>query len=78
MYWVYENWVASKKAVIHFAECAHCNDGRGVHRNNLGDKNGRWHGAFDTYNEALDLANSLADRTVRECSHCRPGLAAKR
>jgi hypothetical protein len=41
---VYENWTAEHKAVIHEASCGSCNPGLGCHANPLGNKNGRWHG----------------------------------
>ena len=28
-YWVYENWTAEHKAVVHSATCGFCNHGRG-------------------------------------------------
>ena len=34
-YFVYENWTRNK-AVIHRAECSHCNDGRGTHEHDSG------------------------------------------
>lgn len=41
MFWVYENWVAEKKAVVHRAECGHCRNGHGSHPNIHGGQNGR-------------------------------------
>ena len=70
MFWVYENWVAEKKAVVHRAECGHCQNGQGSHPNIHGDRNGRWHGPFDDYASARAAAESLPDRNVRDCSVC--------
>ena len=72
MYWVYENWVAEKKAVIHRADCGHCREGEGSNPNRLGDKNGCWHGPFPDYRTAHDAAVALPDRDARDCGHCRP------
>ncbi len=71
-FYVYENWTAKKKAVIHRADCGFCNDGRGVHRNVRGAANGRWHGPLASYPEASAFARRLEDRTVAACSFCNP------
>lgn len=60
-YWIYENWTAEHKAVVHAGSCGHCNEGRGRTPNPLGEKNGRWHGPFPT----LDAANQAARATGR-------------
>lgn len=72
MYWVYENWTAEKKAVIHRSDCSHCRNGHGAHPNKLGNQNGRWHGSYDSYDGARTAALRLHDREVRDCRHCRP------
>jgi len=61
-YWVYENWRAEQKAVIHRGNCGHCKDGRGCHDNPLGNSNGRWHGPFYT----IEDAERAAQRTGRK------------
>jgi hypothetical protein len=64
-YFVYENWTAEHKAVIHEASCGSCNHGLGCHPNPLGNKNGRWHGPFITV--ALAQAKAVATgRAVRK------------
>ena len=73
-YYVYENWVAEKKARIHKGSCSHCKEGNGTGRNTLGKKNGQWHGPFSSYNEAKKLAESLEDRVVSDCGHCKPNI----
>jgi hypothetical protein len=65
-YWVYENWVAESKAVIHMGSCRFCNDGAGTGRNVRGDRNGTWHGAFASLDEA-DAAALSTGRPVRSC-----------
>lgn len=74
-YWVYENWVAEKKAVIHKAQCTHCNNGNGTQKNVRGDKNGKWYGPFRQYDDARATAQALKDRIIRDCGHCRPGTS---
>lgn len=69
-YYIYENWIAEKKAVIHKSNCTFCNEGQGTGRNKLKNKNGKWHGSFDTYEEAKKIADSLKDREVRNCGFC--------
>jgi hypothetical protein len=72
-YWVYENWVAESKAVIHESTCRFCNDGSGTGRNLRGERNGKWHGAFGSLDEA-EAAARQTGRTVR--SHgCVSSLA---
>jgi len=63
-YYVYENWTAEHKAVIHRATCGNCNEGRGCHKNVLGERNGRWLGPFHTLDEA-DRAAAATQRPVR-------------
>lgn len=38
-YYVYENWTAEHKAVIHIGTCGFCKEGKGCHENPLGNKN---------------------------------------
>ena len=65
-YWVYENWVAESKAVVHDGACRFCNEGQGTGRNLRGDRNGRWHGAYGSVAEASTAA-SATGRPVRLC-----------
>lgn len=55
-YYIYRNWVAEKKAVIHKAACGYCNYGKGCHRNPLGNKNGEWSGRFEKLEDAKNDA----------------------
>ena len=55
-YYIYENWRAENKAVIHTGACGNCNNGKGCHENPLGDANGQWHGPFETLTEAERIA----------------------
>jgi hypothetical protein len=63
-YYVYENWTAESKAVIHRGTCGNCNDGRGCHENPLGKRNGVWHGPFNSLEEAQQAATDTG-RSVR-------------
>lgn len=64
-FWVYENWRAYNKAVIHTGICGNCNHGRGCHTNPLGNANGQWHGPFPD----LPAAISCAQQTGRDLIH---------
>jgi len=64
-YWVYENWTAEHKAVIHRADCSYCNNGQGCHANPLGSRNGKWHGPFDTITAAA-TATKATGRPTRQ------------
>ena len=66
-YYVYENWRAERKAVIHRGTCGNCNEGRGCHENPLGNRNGRWHGPFASHNAAIRVAQNTG-RLVRQHS----------
>lgn len=65
-YWVYENWAAESKAVIHSGDCRFCNDGAGTGRNTRGDRNGRWHGPFASTLDAEGAAHATG-RPARPC-----------
>jgi len=64
-YYVYENWTAEHKAVIHRGSCRNCNEGQGCHKNPLGNKNGKWHGLFDSI-EGAKKAAANTGRPVRQ------------
>ncbi len=69
-FFVYENWTINK-ARVHRSTCAFCNAGEGLHRDDSG-KNGKWHGPFDTSQDAFALANKLNRLDVRGCGSCAP------
>jgi len=74
-YYIYRNWVADKKAVIHRTSCGHCNGGKGGHRNLLGDKNGKWFGPYPTIEAAQKEARQAYEGmqlNVKECNVCKP------
>ena len=70
MFYVYENWRAKKKAVIHKSACSHCNSGTGQHKNKTEHKNRCWHGPFNNIDIALKTALSFKDRAVSYCGIC--------
>ena len=62
-FWVYENWTAEHKAVVHAGTCGNCNDGVGCHENRRGNRNGRWLGTRCDLSEVRsgsNIANFLA------------------
>ena len=71
-YWIYENWVAEKKAVIHTESCPYCNQGEGIHKDKTDGKNGCWRGPFQDFNAAKAHAKTMHDRTIRCCKVCAP------
>ena len=71
-YHVYENWrVRPKKAKIHFSNCNSCNYGKGTNKPKEEGRNGRWHGPFDTFQEAQEAARRTGNKPS-ECKHCKP------
>jgi hypothetical protein len=66
-YWVYENWTAESKAVVHSGDCGYCHDGNGCHEHKLGERNGKWHGPFGTVEQAMEAAR----KTGRPSKPCR-------
>ena len=72
IFFIYENWRAESKAVIHRSNCAWCRNGQGIHEEKKEGRNGQWHGPFETYEEAHNFAVEL-NRPVRHCSHCASG-----
>ena len=76
-YYIYRNWVAEKKAVIHKAECGHCNYGKGCHKNFLGDKNGEWSEMFRNLEDAeIDARRPYKGKLLKlkYCGICKPEI----
>lgn len=69
-FYIYENWQADDKAVIHKGSCSFCNEGEGTGRGTLGNQNGVWHGPYSTQQEALTAAKKLGRARVAFCQHC--------
>jgi hypothetical protein len=74
MYYIYRNWVAEKKAVIHKGSCSFCNDGKGLQVNSRGNKNGVWSQGYNAYEIAREAAEDPYeghdDLEVKICSVC--------
>lgn len=68
-FWVYQNWTAEKKAIIHHESCGFCNAGKGIHSKKEDKRNGTWHGPFETYLLAKEKADGLKSN-ARDCSFC--------
>ena len=68
-YWIYENWTAQKMMKIHRGECRFCNDGKGIHLHKTDNRNGTWHGPFQTLEEA-EKAAMKSDRERKYCTFC--------
>ncbi len=72
-FWIYENF-GNKRARIHTANCRYCNNGVGVGGDQTNDDD-KWHGPFDTFNEAEAKATSLNQKDTRACGVCKPATA---
>jgi hypothetical protein len=70
-YWIYENWTAESKAVIHRGECSFCITGKGIHPQKEEGRNGQWHGPFNTYAQVYNHALSM-NRPIKNCYFCKP------
>lgn len=70
-YYIYENWRAEKKCVIHTSSCRMCKDGKGIHLQSS-EQNGKWHGPFVSYEDALKYAMSCENRVIKTCKICIP------
>lgn len=64
-FYVYENWTAEIKAVLHRGSCGNCKEGNGCHRTVQGRNNGKWWGPFPSYQEAKAKAISL-NRPIKD------------
>jgi len=65
LFYIYENWTAENKAVVHRGSCGHCNSGKGCHDNPLGNKNGKWHGPFEKI-EDFEIAAIRINRPMKK------------
>ena len=70
-FYFYENWRArGRRAVIHDAECAYCNGGRGL-RGEYDRANAVWDGPYDTLDDAREFQRKLGveERTEQAWVH---------
>jgi len=70
-YWIYENWTAEQKAVIHRSNCSFCNAGRGVHPGST-DRNGQRNGPIFNPISGDPGSRGETGRPVRRCGHSKP------
>lgn len=70
MYYVYENWQASDKAIVHRGSCPFCNNGQGTGRGTEGTAHGKWHGSFESEDGAFTYAISLQRDITNKCKRC--------
>lgn len=70
-YYIYRNWVAEKKAVIHRADCGYCKGGKGCHFNPLGDRNGKWSGPYNKLTDAVTEASKKYNNLTLKSKKCR-------
>jgi hypothetical protein len=69
-YWVHENSVGIRQAVIHLGECTLCEEGKKL----SGQE--RWYGPFDSLDGARDISDSLEGIAMRaECKCVRKTVA---
>jgi hypothetical protein len=62
-YYTYENWRAKgHTAKIHVGVCWFCKDGKGMGGGTRAD-NGKWHGPFDTLQEARAFVRGVEPDT---------------
>jgi hypothetical protein len=70
-YYIYENWTAENKAVIHKGSCGNCNEGKGCHKNTLRNKNGKGSRPFKSIEEAerfaIETGSPVRKHRSREC-----------
>ena len=62
-----------KWARVHFAECHHCNSGKGQegqHKTASGATG--WSGPFDTRAAAFAHMKTLKAKDAKACGHCKP------
>lgn len=68
-YYIYENWQAGPhKAVIHHAECGHCNHGTGRSGRGTNPRYGKWHGGFESLDETVAYRETMGVAVKKECA----------
>lgn len=75
-YYVYENWT-NTFAKAHRGSCPYCNDGTGNQGRGSKTQSGQWHGDWPSMEDALRVAQSIANGhsnasvwTVGPCGYC--------
>jgi len=73
-FWVYENWRAhGHRATVHRSQCGHCNGGLGRSGEPV-TPNGRWHGPFTSFDDAVGGAQATG-AVVHGCRSCAPSAS---
>ncbi len=67
-YYIYENSQYSK-AMIHKGECEQCQEGQGKNPTVI-RRYSKWHGPFDTLEQATRAAKATGQKNIRECKIC--------
>lgn len=70
-YYVYED-DPTNSAKIHFSHCSYCKNGYGTKGTRLNDN--RWHGPFDTLQEAEKVAQRTGKKNVSKCKFCEKNM----
>jgi len=69
-YWVYENFVHDK-AIVHSANCSHCNNGKGrTSMDNASRTRDIWHGPFNNLESAEIFAKNTPRKNIKSCDFC--------
>ena len=74
-FWVYEHF-SNKRARIHTGTCRYCNHGQGVGGDQSNDDD-KWHGPFNSFEEADKHAASLGQKDTRPCGVCKPAQVSE-
>ena len=70
-FYIYENWQAGRhKAVIHHADCGHCNDGGGRSNGGYDPAHATWHGPYKDVGAAKEAQRRLDVKVRQECKVC--------
>ena len=69
-YYVYEDF-PTNSAKIHISSCSYCNNGKGFQSNAIG-MNTKWHGTFNTLQEAEEVAVGTGRKNIGKCKICIP------
>ena len=74
---VYENWRATKKAVVHKSNCGHAKEAHRRIKDEPSAPNDRWFGYFSSLHSAIAFASLLPDRQIKLCGICLKTFKSK-
>jgi len=69
-YYVYDD-LPTNSAKLHVSSCSYCNNGKGFQPNVTG-MNTKWHGPFNTLQEAEEIAVGTGRKYIDKCKVCNP------